>query len=403
MKIGLDARFLTHPQVGGFKTYTVNLVRALAQVDSRNEYVLYVDRPLSENSLRLPGNFRYRVVSTAVPILGLPIREQLSLVVLAKRDRLDVVHSLCNTAAAMMQTPHIVTLHDTIQLSAPRGLRIRSGPREWKRWANLCYSHWAINTATPRACIVVTVSDYEKSLIHRTLGIPLHHISVTHLAPDAAFFPADTRERERLREWASRDFGVSGRFIMGVGYEPRKNIPLLIRAFAALPGMERSLSLVIVAAQRDARQSFRNLASQLGLGRSVIVLSALSPQELAVLYNLAEILVFPSERESFGLPPLEAMACGTPVVAADSSSLREIVGDAGLLVPIGQPDGHTALVDGIHRVLADPGLKVTLSEKGLQRARAFSWRRCAEETVELYEARSARRVPLAVPTGSSDY
>jgi glycosyltransferase involved in cell wall biosynthesis len=383
MRIGIDARFLTHPQAGGFKTYTENLIRALSQIDNANDYVVYVDRSSPEITSFSQKNFSYQVVNGTFPLIGMPVREQITLRGLFAKDKLDIVHFLCNTAPIRMKEKYIVTLHDIIQVTNSQPFRIGRSLPNPKLWAITAYSKWAILNATKFAGRIITVSDYERIQIIKQLNVAPDRIWVTHLAPNPLFTQAAPEAREKWRATLGKKFNLQGKFILGIGYEPRKNIPLLIEAFSRIVSDHPDLKLVIVAAHLDQRLFFQRLSSQLDLDNRVTIFPALPPTDLVMLYNLAEVFVFPSERESFGLPPLEAMACGTPAIAMKVSSIPEILQDGAFLI-----DGKDVQIwaNVVRQVLVDQDLRSDLVSRGLQRAAKLTWQRCAQKTIQVYHA-----------------
>jgi glycosyltransferase involved in cell wall biosynthesis len=382
MKIGLDARFLTHPQLGGFKTYTVNLVTALGQVDHANQYVIYLDRTPIDGSLPEFENFCYRIVPAALPVIGMPFREQISLRRQIAKDNLDVVHFLCNTAPLQISAKFIVSLHDVIQVVNAQALFRVKGLRNFRQSVLSAYSGWAIKNTARFADRVITVSNYEKGQIIKTLEIAPERVCVTYLAPNSVYSLAEPDVKSQWRTDFSKKFGLRKRFILGIGYEPRKNIELLIGAFSNIASSWPDLDLVIIAAQEVRRVFFQQLAEKLGLSDRVIILASIQPNELAILYNLAEAFVFPSERESFGLPPLEALACGTPTIAMNTTSLPEILGNGAVLI-----DGkdEQTWANAILRVLTDEKLRVDLVNRGLKQANKLTWQQCAQNTIQVYQ------------------
>ena len=201
MRIGIDARFLTHSQRGGFKTYTENLVNALSLVDRTNTYVLYVDRPPAEATLPKSDNFTCRVVDVKLPVIGMPVREQVVLRRRIAQVNLDIVHFLCNTAPVGMRGKFVVTLHDIIQLTNPQTFEYITGLSACKRWLISAYSRWTVLRTVQAASKIITVSSYEKEQMKEHLGIVPARIRVTHLAPNALFVPAS---RELKNRWRSR-------------------------------------------------------------------------------------------------------------------------------------------------------------------------------------------------------
>ena len=383
MRIGIDARFLTHPQVGGFKTYTQNLINALSQLKDNNDYVIYIDRYSSEGTLPQSINFTYRVVKSTFPVIGMPVREQIGLSRTIANDRLDMVHFLCNTAPIGLSMRFVVTLHDTIQVTHQQPFRLMQGLGYQKRWAMMVYSKWAITKSVKSARRVITVSHYEKDNIAEVLGIGLQKINVTHLAPNPVFKMSSPETRRIWRDEILNKFSIGRKFILGVGYESRKNIPILINAFALLANKYPSLDLVVVVVEAQSRAIFQQLVYEKHLRERTRFLPALSPDELVMFYNLAEVFVYPSERESFGLPPLEALACGTPTIAMNMSSLPEILQGGALLVEGKDPQIWTNAID---QVLTQKNLRDNLVTRGLERALEFTWQHCAMETIKVYEA-----------------
>ena len=383
MRIGIDARFLTHPQLGGFKTYTVNLIKGLSQVDSDNLYILYTDREPIDVTLPESDNFTYRVVPSKIPMVGMPFREQISLGRHIAMDKPDVVHFLCNTAPIRMPEKSVLSLLDVIQVKTPQNFSTTKGLENYRRWAITAYSKWTILKTAHKADKVITLSYYEKDEIVKHLTIAPERIHVTYFGVNPVFSQASSQDREAWRSEIHQNYSVRRRFILGVGYEPRKNIPLLIEAFARIATSYPDIDLVVVAAEKERMLYFQRLATELDLSDRIAILAALNPSDLAVLYNLADVFVFPSERESFGAPPLEALACGAATIAMNMTSLPEVLGDGAILI-----DGKDVQTwaNAIEQVLTRKSLRDDLVNRGLERAKEFTWQRCAQETIKVYEA-----------------
>ena len=386
MRIGIDARFLTHPQPGGFKTYTEQLVRALLEVDPDNEYVLYVDRP-PESRILSAVNATVRIVPGTAPFVGMPWREQIGLTMYAKRDRIDVLHSLCLTAPLYAPCPLIVTIHDTIWMFPHR---FTQQQKRLKRSLMDIYYQYVPKAAARRASAVVTVSQDARAAIVQHLGIPAHRVFVTYEAAAAIYQRLD---RQYAIDAVQQKFGLRESFILAIGSsDPRKNIATLLHAYALLPEAIRTRhNLVIVWTHPLLAESIANQAHACGIEEHVRFLHHVSNDDLIMLYNAALFFVFPSRYEGFGLPILEAMACGTPVIAANNSSILEVAGDAAILVDAELP---VIIAHEMARLLEDEALRREMSARSLKRAAAFSWQRCARETLAVYQSIATNQAGL---------
>jgi glycosyltransferase involved in cell wall biosynthesis len=383
MRIGIDARFLTHPQAGGFKTYTENLIHALGQIDNVNDYVIYVDRWSPEITSFSQNNFYYQVVDGTFPLIGMPVREQIALRGYIAKDKLDVVHFLCNTAPIAMKEKYIVTLHDTIQINPGVSLRSVRSFAVLKRWVINAYSKQSILAAAPKADHIITVSNSERDNISRILQIPLDRISVVYQGLNPIYKAADPEQRKIWKEEIRKNLKITDPFILSVGYEPRKNVPLIIEALSRLKDKNPDLSLVIVASNNSFHGYFRELAHKHQVFNRTKILGAISVADLVKLYNLTRAFVFPSEREGYGLPPLEALICGAPTIAMNCPPLPEILQGGALFI-----DGKDPQIwaQSIESVLLDHHLCAELLQRGRRRALELNWEQCAQATLQVYRS-----------------
>lgn len=387
LRVGIDARFLTHPQPGGFKTYTTSLIEALARVDRVNHYSLYVDRPICPSlAVEFGPNITVVEVPEIVPVIGMVWREQVSLVRRAVRDRLDVFHSPTLSAPLSMPCPLIVTVHDMLWRGHETSLTHNA--LTWRRRAMHAYYRSVPTRAVRRASAVITVSEASKSAIVEQLHLDPSRVWVTLEAAGSHFAPV--HDAARVAE-VRRRRGLSSDYVLALGSaDPRKNLSTLLRAYRGLsPELRQRFTLAVVMAHPRLAQTLHRQVEALGMNDRVVFLDAVDDDELAALYTGATAFVFPSLLEGFGLPLLEAMSCGAPVVAADNSSIPEVTGEAGVLF-----DGlsDAALTDALTRVLSDDVFRETLIRRGFARAAEFSWDTCARQTVSCYE-RIARPEP----------
>jgi glycosyltransferase involved in cell wall biosynthesis len=380
MKIGIDARFLTHPQAGGFKTYTENLITALAEVDTENEYILYLDRPPSAGT-KLPdqSNFISRIVPGKLPLIGMPWREQVGLVRQATRDKLDLFHAPSLTAPLRLHCPIVVTIHDMIWFF-PQAFNKGNPHSVQRKMMDLYYRHTP-KYAVHRASMIITVSEAAKTSIMTHLDVADDQIWVTHEASSPIYRLVNDHKQI---ETVYQKYHLTPNFILAIGSaDPRKNITTLLQAYALLPdSLQEQFELTIVWTHHFLASEMAEQVKQLELSHRVKFLMQVSNEDLVLLYNAASLFIFPSLYEGFGLPLLEAMACGTPVVAANNSSIPEIASDAALFVEAEDAKGMACTMA---KVLTDKTVRLDLVKKGHQRAANFSWEKCARQTITCYE------------------
>jgi glycosyltransferase involved in cell wall biosynthesis len=364
MRVAIDARKLHDFGIG---TYTRNLLRHLARIDRDNEYVLLCHQPDLGIGAQLGTNFR----TVLEPSPNYSIREQLHVPWLLHRERPDVFHAPHYVMPPAVRCRSIVTIHDCIHLMFPQYLPNRAAS---------VYARAAMWAATHRSHRVLTVSEASKRDILHFFDIPPEKIVVVHNAIDERFGVAPSEEATaQVRE----RYQLDHRFVLYVGnIKPHKNLVRVVEAFDRLRkrGFD-DLTLLIIGDEISKLPALRRAVHSHKLHKHVRFLGYLPDETLAILYRLAAVFVFPSLYEGFGLPPLEAMACGAPVVTSNVSSLPEVTGDAAVLV---DPYDVESIADGIARVLSDPALREDMRVKGMARAREFSWERSVARTREIY-------------------
>jgi glycosyltransferase involved in cell wall biosynthesis len=370
MKIGIDARFAVHKR-RGIGNYVLNLVRELALIDKENRYILYVDKTDDENVLPRQPNFRIRQLSSCYPVF-----EQLRLPLAAARDGLDILHCTGNTAPIFLSKniKLVLTLHDAAYMKSLAELPL--SPSLYQKLGRL-YRRLVVPYAAARANAVVTVSAFAKADILSHFPA-LKEMSVSSLAPAEDFRVLD---RELAKKTVARKYGLGGKYFLAIGgTDPQKNTAATVNAFLELKAQGKlNCGLAVVGVPDGAA----GLPLVVNPSKDVVFIPFAGPQDLAQLYTAAEALVFPSLRESFGLPPLEAMACGTPVIASNGGAIPEVTGDAALLVA---PSDGEALKAAMLRLAGDAELRGAMAKAGLERSKAFSWGMLATETLEIYKA-----------------
>ena len=365
MRIGIDARKLHDFGIG---TYIRNLLRQLARLDRETEYIL-LSRPEDRQALGALGPNLRSVSETAD---NYSVAEQFRVPWALKRERVDLFHAPHYVLPPLVSCKSVVTIHDCIHLMFPQYLPNRLA---------LAYARTSIAMAARRATRVLTVSQSSKRDILKFVDVPPDKIDVIYNAYDERF-GVEPREEDVVR--VRERYQLHGEFVLYAGnVKPHKNLGRLIEAFHHVRnrGLDH-LKLVLIGDDISKYAALRRAVHQHQLHKYVRFLGYLPEETLAVMYRLAGVFVFPSLYEGFGLPPLEAMASGTPVVTSNVSSLPEVAGDAALLV---DPYDPTAIADGIYTVLTDVSVRTALSQKGLARVRQFSWETSVRRVWDIYK------------------
>jgi len=374
MRIGIDATALP-PNPVGAGNYIIQLVRALAALETGHQFIIFAQR----NGRKLIGELpaqraQWVVVPDRRPAVRL-LWEQMRLPVLAKRCEVDVLHSLHYTRPWILPCASVVTFHDMTFFLFP----------ELHTRAKRIFFPLAIRQSARHADALVAASESTRQDAIRILGIPPNRIFTTSLGISEDFHPI---EDPAVLEEGRRRHQLPDKFILYVGLiEPRKNVPLLLKAYARLVSQGDPPPLVLVGRPGWMYEQVPRLVEQLNLKDRVQFTGYIPPQSLPIVYNLAQLFVYPSTYEGFGFPPLEAMACGIPVVTTAISSMLENVGNAGLLIP---PRDETALSQAIQTLLNDNSLRDQLSRAGRVRAAEFTWKHTAMETLKVYQQIGAK-------------
>jgi glycosyltransferase involved in cell wall biosynthesis len=356
-KIAIDARKWRDYGIG---TYVRNLVRHLAHLDRETTYFLFCD-PADEATLRdLAENFVPVVDSSR----GYRFQEHVSIPMKLRRLGVDLLHSPHYVLPLLCRRPAVVTIHDCIHLLFPEYLPNRMA---------LTYAHRMMGHAIEHSSLVFTVSEASRRDILRFYPTAdPERLQVVPNAIDAAILehPGE-EEMERVKE----RYQIRGRFVLYAGnIKPHKNLERLINAFGLLKQRAGNddLKLLIIGDEINKYGALRRRVEAAGVRHEVRFFGFVPDSTLAALYRMASVFAFPSLYEGFGLPPLEAMASGTPVVTSRISSLPEVVGDAAVLV---DPYSIEDIAGGLERVLGDDALRATLVERGRIRVAQFSWER----------------------------
>jgi len=383
MNIGIAANCVIFERAGIGK-YAQNLLQNLLKIDKRNQYFLYFTfirhRQERERKIRqifggyknvqikifpLPAAWLDFLTTTSLPLNGL------------FKERLDLYFAPYVAGIPRVFSPKnppkmIFTCHDLVFLRFPehRGSRL----------SNYYLKRHQIAIKNSQKIIVPSAAT-KKDLI-KFLNVPPQKIVLIPEAADERFRPI--RDKNQIKSIISRYFDPQIKYILSVGtLEPRKNLAKLVEAFSLLPHqILRQYRLVLVGGQGWNNDQLSKTITNLNLKEKVILPGFVKDEDLPYIYNGASVFVYPSLYEGFGLPPLEAMACGVPVVAAKTSSLPEVVGKAGILI---DPQDEMALAKAIKKLILNPKLAKKMAQKGIARAKNFSWSLAARQTLKVFK------------------
>jgi len=373
MRIGIEGQRLFRVKKHGMDIVALELIRRLAQIDPSNQYVIFVKEDEDRACLAESENVKICIL----PAAPYPIWEQVLLPQAARREKCDILHCTSNTAPLFSKIPIITTVHDIIYLEKISLLSTQGS--HYQRMGNM-YRRFIVPVVARKSKRIVTVSGFEKDNIERVLGLG-HKLRVIYNGVGSHFVKIDNLD---VLNSAREKYNLPGRYIFFLGNtDPKKNTINVLKAFAlyqraynddlwlVMPDFDESalLEMLSKTVKPDVRQKIRTTGY-------------VPNTELPAIINQCAIMLYPSLRESFGIPILEGMACGVPVITSNSSSMPEIAGDAALLV---NPTSPEAILEAIEKVMNDPDLAATLSEKGRRRATLFSWDNMAESYVGLYQ------------------
>ena len=368
MHIAIDAHSVG-AQLAGNETYAVNLIEALAEIDQSNQYTLYVTKPSAADRFtnRWP-NFTVKRTLPHTPLVRIPLTLSAEL----RRNPVDVLH-VQYTAPPLAPCAVVATIHDLSFEHLPETFNRRS-----RAQLRLTVRRTARNAAQ-----ILTLSEFSRQDVIETYGIDPDRVAVTPAAAPAQFQPV-TNEIKLRRIRAT--YGIERDYILALGsIQPRKNLVRLINAYSSLWKQRQDFSMpqLVIAGKRGWLEGETMRAAELSAAANDIRFTGyVAESALPALFSSAICFAYPSYFEGFGLPVLEAMQCGTPVIAGNRTSLPEVAGDAAVLV---DPFEETAIANALRELIEKPDRCSDLRVKGIERARAFSWRTTAQLTLQAYE------------------
>ncbi len=376
MKIGIEGQRLFREKKHGMDMVALELINELQQIDHENEYVIFVKPDVDNKVLNSVPNFKVVELSGG----PYPLWEQIALPQAAKKEGCHLLHCTSNTAPVKKGLPLIVTLHDIIYLES---VSIFKKGGTWYQKIGNMYRRWVVPKVVKISDKIITVSKFERNRINDFFGFPPDNdrLVAVYNGVSKHFRPIDDKqELKRVKDL----YGLPDRFLFFLGNtDPKKNTKGVLKAFSDyLKKSNDDIYLVMLDYELNALEKLLDDIGDKSLLNKIILTGYVINTDLPAIYNLCTLFLYPSLRESFGIPMLEAMRCGVPVITSNTSSMPEVSGEAAYIVDPFKPEEITV---GIETLLKDEKLYKALREKGLKQAGKFSWRNMAKDVLKLYE------------------
>ncbi len=376
MKIGIEGQRLYRKRKHGMDMVALELIKELQKLDGENEYVVFI-KPDEDNKIfEKTDNFKF------VELGGgpYPVWEQFALPKAARKEGCDILHCTSNTAPLNPGMPLVVTLHDIIYLESIS--LFKKGGTWYQKFGNM-YRRYVVPRVVKNSDKIITVSEFEKKRIKEFFGFPAEDdrlVAIYNGVSEHFRKIDDQKELQRVKQL----YHLPDRFLFFLGNtDPKKNTEGVLKAFSDyLKKTGDDMYLVMLDYERNALEELLTLIGDKELINRIILTGYVINTDLPAIYNLCSVFLYPSLRESFGIPMLEAMRCGAPVITSNTSSMPEVSGSAAYIVDPFKPKEITA---GIEKILSDEVYRLDIIEKGFRQSTRFSWKNMAKQVLELYE------------------
>jgi len=376
MKIAIEGQRLFRTKKHGMDMVALELINELQKIDHENEYVVFVKPDEDKDTLKATSNFKI------VELAGgpYPTWEQNALPKAAKKEGCDILHCTSNTAPVSPGMPLVTTLHDIIYMES---ISIFKKGGTWYQKLGNMYRRWNVPRVVKISDKIITVSKFERNRIAEFFKIPKSDNRLV------AIYNGVTEHFRKIDEKAELDrvkklYNLPDNFFFFLGNtDPKKNTPGVLKAFSDyLKKTNDDMYLVMLDYEESALTKILSDIGDKELRSKIILTGYVVNTDLPAIYNLCKIFLYPSLRESFGIPMLEAMRCGVPVITSNTSSMPEVSGDAAYIVDPYKPEEIT---EGIIELLNNKKLRDDIIEKGYKQSQKFSWRNMAIDVLKLYE------------------
>jgi glycosyltransferase involved in cell wall biosynthesis len=377
MKIGIEAQRIFRKKKHGMDMVALELIRNLQELDHTNEYVIFAKPDADNEVIRETSNFRIVRIKNRF----YPFWEQVLLPRAASRAGCDVLHCTSNTAPVISRVPVMTILHDIIYLEKSLFTLLTGKGTAYQKFGNL-YRSLVVPRVVKKSRVITTVSEFEKNRIGSFFGLTSpSKLHCVYNGVGSHFKPvSDPVEKNRLR----MTYNLPENYVFFLGNtDPKKNTKGTLQAFSLLlkeTGMD--LCLVMVDFDRRELEKILDGIGDSGLMSRIVLTGYVVNTDLPGLYSLSRLFLYTSLRESFGIPMLEAMACGVPVITSTTSSMPEVAGGAALLT---DPANPAEIAEAMKTLLTHEAMRESLIRKGLERSAAFSWKAMASGYLHLYE------------------
>jgi len=379
MRIGIEAQRLFRKKKHGMDMVVLELIRNLQEIDKVNEYFIFVKPDVDNQVIRETPNFHIIELGGG----PYPTWEQIALPKAAKKYQCDLLHCTSNTGPVNTSIPLIITLHDIIYMES---ISLLKKDGTWYQKLGNVYRRWNVPVVVRKSKTVITVSDFERERISRFFGLNSSKLHTVYNGVGRHFRPiSDKTELERI----AAKYRLPEKFMFFLGNtDPKKNTRGVLKAYAEFRKTSATdYKLVMPDYEETALAALLKELDCPEIREHIHLTGYIINTDLPGIINLSTLFLYPSLRESFGIPILEGMACGIPVITSNTSSMPEIAGDSAFIIDPFKPEEITA---SMNKILDNSVLYKQLSEKGIQRAALFSWENMAKSVLKLYNEFSAK-------------
>lgn len=370
-RIGIEVQRLFRKKKHGMEVVALELIKQLQELDTVNKYTIFVKEDVDRDCITATPNFEVKILPGKTYFDW----EQFSLPKAVNKAGLDFLHSTCNTSACYLNTPLLLTLHDIIYLE-----HLSFKGSAYQNFGNL-YRKIIVPRVVKKSKFIITVSDFERGQIIEQLKVPGEKVKVVYNAVNPKF---NNRYQPETLQLFIQKYRLPESYMLFLGNTaPKKNTKNVIEAYVHYcRAVSYPVSLVILDYEKELIKEALQKLNAVDLFEKFVFPGFISSDEMPLMYNAASLFLYPSLRESFGLPILEAMGCGTPVITSSSSSMPEVGGQAAIYV---DPYNSLDIAEKMCEALANKDMLHTLKLKGLERAGQFSWRKSAESLISVYD------------------